>query len=141
MTNISASIHIWVKTVFINTFLILLGAAITYDGLDVLWAIMFLTVGTVATLPLLLFISPVVALSKMFTQYGISARMAWLTFYLLVMVLLFYLLLSWISDVDIFKKNSELAGWMASTMVSLVISVYINRKSLKELYEENKGSV
>ena len=135
MTTISASIHIWVKTVFINTFFILLRAVLTYEGLDVLWAIVFLIVGTVATLPLLLFINPVVALSKMFTQYAISARMAWLTFYLMIMMLLFYLLISWICSVELFKKNSELAVWMAGTMVSLVISMYINRKALKELYE------
>lgn len=135
MTTISASIHIWVKTVFINFFFILLLSVITYDGFDVLWAIVFLFVGIIATLPLLLFINPLVMLSRMFTQYGIAARIAWLTFYLLILVLLFYLQIASVSSQEIFKKNSELAEWMTSTMVSLVISMFINRKPLKELYE------
>jgi hypothetical protein len=135
MTTISASIHILVKTMLINFVLMLLGAIVTFKGFAVLWAFVFLFVGTIATIPLLLFINPIVVLSKRVTHYGIPARMACLTFHLMLMVLLFYLLASSFTTETIFIKNSLLARHMASTMVSLVISVYINRKSLKELYE------
>ena len=119
----------------INFVLMLLGAIVTFKGFAVLWAFVFLFVGTIATIPLLLFINPIVVLSKRVTQYGIPARMACLTFHLMLMVLLFYLLASSFTTETIFIKNSLLARHMASTMVSLMISVYINRKSLKELYE------
>jgi hypothetical protein len=135
MTTISASIHIWVKTLIINFLLMVLGAVVALKGFDILAAFVFFFIGIIATVPLLLFINPVVVLSKKFTQYGIPARIAWLTFYLMVMVLLFYLLFSSFTTEKVFRKNSELAGQMAVTMVSLVLSVYINRKSLKELYE------
>lgn len=137
MTTISASIHIWVKTALINFVLMLLGAIVALNGFDVLWAFAFLFVGTIATIPLLLFINPIVVLSKRVTQYGIPARMACLTFHLMLMVLLFYLLASSLTTETIFVKDSVLENHMAGTMVSLMISVYINRKSLKELYEKN----
>ena len=136
MTTISASIHIWVKTVLINFGLILTGALVTLKGFDVLWAFAFLFIGTIATIPLLLFINPVVVLSKKVTQYSVPARIASLTFHLMLMVLLFFLLASLFTTETIFVKNSVLAHHMAGTMVSLMISVYITRKSLKELYEK-----
>lgn len=138
MTTMSASIHIWVKTVFINFILIVLNAVVTNNLFDLFDAIVFLVTGLIATVPLMLFVNPVVILSKMFTQYGIPARMAWLTYCLMLMVLLFYWLISLITADELFKKNSEMVQWVAGTMVSLVISMYINRKNLKELYEVEK---
>ncbi|OQP58626.1 hypothetical protein [Niastella populi] len=136
MTTISASIHIWVKTALINFLLMLLGAIVSFRGGDVLWAFVTLLVGIIATIPLLVFINPIVVLSKRITHYGIPARIASLTFHLMLMVLLFFLLASLLSTETLFVKNPVLADHMACTMVSLMISVYINRRSLKALYEE-----
>lgn len=135
MTTVSASIHIWVKTVLINFGLILSGAMVALKGFDVLWAFVFLFFGTIATIPVLLFINPIVVLSKRVTHYGIPARIALLTFYLMVMVFLFFLLVSLFTTETIFTKNSELASQMTGIMISLVLSVYISRRSLKEMYE------
>lgn len=135
MTTVTASIHIWVKTVFINFGLILLGAMVCLKGFDLLWAFAFLFVGIIATIPLLLLINPVVILSKKVTHYGIPARIACLTCHLLVMILLCYWLASSFTWETILVKKSALSRQMAATMVSIVLSVYINRKLLKELYE------
>jgi hypothetical protein len=135
MTTISASIHIWVKTVLINFGLILSGAMVALKGFDVLWAFAFLFVGIIATIPVLLFINPIVVLSKRVTQYDIPARIALLTFHLMVMVFLFFILVSSFTTETIFTKNSKLASQMAGTIISLVLSVYISRNSLREMYE------
>ena len=119
----------------INFLVMLLGAIVSFRGFDVLWAFVILLVGIIATIPLLLFINPIVVLSKRITHYGIRARIVSLTFHLMLLVLLFFLLASSVTTETIFKKNSVLADHMACTMVSLMISVYINRKSLKALYE------
>lgn len=135
MTTTPASIYIWVKTVLINFLLMLSGAIVSFGGVDVLWAFVTLLIGIIATIPLLLFINPIVVLSKRITHYGIPARMASLTFHLMLMVLLFFSMASSVTTETLFKKNSVLADHMAGIMVSLIISVYLNRKRLKALYE------
>ena len=127
MISLSVAIRIWVKTVAMNAFLWGIWSVLRGSIWEAFGSILFFLGGFVVTLPLLMFIVPLVNVSTLL-DYSIPAKIAWLTFYLIVMIILFYRLIP-IGDSLAF----QLTGF---TIGGLLIAVVTTRKSLNKLYKK-----
>jgi hypothetical protein len=127
MISLSVAIRIWVKTVVLNAFLWGVWNVLSGSIWEALGSILLLLGGFVVTLPLLMFIVPLVNVSTLL-DYSIPAKIAWLTFYLIIMIILFYRLIP-IGDSLAF----QLTGF---TIGGLLIAVVTTRKSLNKLYKK-----
>ncbi len=127
MISLSVAIRIWVKTVALNAFLWGVWNVLRGSIWEALGAILLLLGGFVVTLPLLMFIVPLVNVSTLL-DYSIPAKIAWLAFYLIIMIILFYRLIP-IGDSLAF----QLTGF---TIGGLLIAVVTTRKSLNKLYKK-----
>jgi len=127
MISLSVAIRIWVKTVALNAFLWGVWSVLRGSIWEALGSILLLLGGFVVALPLLMFIVPLVNVSTLL-DYSIPAKIAWLTFYLIVMIILFYRLIP-MGDSLAF----QLTGF---TIGGLLIAVVTTRKSLNKLYKK-----
>jgi hypothetical protein len=127
MSPIPVAVKIWAKTVFINAFFWGVWSVLRGNILDAFGSILILLGGIIVTLPLLMFIVPLVNVSTLL-DYSIPAKIAWLTFYLIVMIILFYRLIP-IGD----SLALQLTGF---TIGGLLIAVITTRKSLNKLYKK-----
>ena len=127
MISLSVAIRIWVKTVVLNAFLWGVWNVLRGSIWEALGSILLLLGGFVVALPLLMFIVPLVNVSTLL-DYSIPAKIAWLTFYLIIMIILFYRLIP-IGDSLAF----QLTGF---TIGGLLIAVVTTRKSLNKLYKK-----
>jgi hypothetical protein len=135
MKALYAGSLIWVKTVFFNAFLFAIGSLYMNDWSVVLLSFLVLIVGFVGTLPLLTIVVPLVGISAVI-PYSTKAKIAWLCFYLLVLILIFYTVIAAFGR-GILDADSKLYQLMASTIAGLFIAVFTTRRSLHKLYNSN----
>jgi hypothetical protein len=133
MMSISVAAKIWAKTVVMNAFLWGIWSELTGNILQALGSLLFLLGGFIVTLPLLMFIVPLVNISTRL-PYNIPAKTAWLTFYLIGMIILFYGLFSLVYSDTFFNSELWASQLTVSTIGGLLIAVLTTRKSLNKLY-------
>ena len=133
MRSIPVAVKIWVKTVAMNAFLWGVWNLLSGEILVAFGAILFFLGGLIVTLPLLMLIVPLVNGSTLL-PYNIPAKTAWLTFYLIVIIILFYGLCSIVISGTFFTSHSWAGKLMGTTIGGLLIAVVTTRKSLNKLY-------
>ena|SRR5687768_15028387 len=133
MISIPVAAKIWAKTVIMNAFLWGVWHVLRGDIREAFWSMLFLLAGFIVTLPLLIFIVPLVNVSTLL-PYSIPAKKAWLTFYLIVMIILFYGLFSIVESDTFFESHSLSSQLMGTTIGGLLIAVLTTRRSLNKLY-------
>jgi hypothetical protein len=126
MISLSVAIRIWVKTVAMNAFLWGIWSVIRGNIWEAFGSVLLFLGGFLVTLPLLMIIVPLVDASTLL-PYSIPAKIAWLTFYLIVMIILFYRLIPMVDS-----WAFQLTGF---TIGGLLIAVVTTRKSLNKLYK------
>jgi hypothetical protein len=136
MISLSVAARIWVKTVAMNAFLWGVWSVLRGNIWEAFGSILVLLGGIIVTLPLLMFIVPLVNVSALL-PYSIPAKIGWLTFYLIVMIVLFYGLFSHVESNIFFNTNSWAGKLMGSTIGGLLIAVLTTRKSLNKLYKKS----
>jgi hypothetical protein len=136
MTPLSVTARIWAKTVLLNVFFWGMGALYNGDIFDMLGSAVLFIGGIVATPPMIMLMLPLVKISEEL-PYGIPARIAWLTFYLILLIVLFYTALSLIENNVVYKSNSFTARLMGTALASLFVSVITTRSSLNKLYTQS----
>jgi hypothetical protein len=136
MTSIYVAVRIWMKAVILFCIGIGLVAAMEGDFFGMLLAAMAFFFGFIVTLPLLLPIFALVDLSKRLSPYSIPARIAWLTFFLILLFYFSYVLISKIRGFDVFDNfNINLIFFTTGV---LLVAVLTTRRSLNELYTQSK---
>lgn len=136
MSTISVAIRIWAKTVFLNAFLFGMWALFTGDIFEMLGAGLVLIGGFIITLPLLILVVPLVTVSN-WLPYGIPARTTWLTFFLGLLILALYAVVSLFMDDALFKTGSVVNRLLGTTIAGLLVAVLTTRKSLSKLYTQS----
>jgi hypothetical protein len=124
---------IWGKTVCLTSFMFGVRAIFVDDWSEFGMAFVILFLGLLFTLPLLLVIIPLVDLSARL-PYSIHARVAWLTFYLMLIILAFYTVLGAGASSGGDKK---LLQFMGMTIAGLLVAVFTTRTSLKKMYHQH----
>lgn len=135
MTSISVAAKIWAKTVAMNAVLWGIWGLFTGNMFHAFGSILFLLGGFIVTLPLLMIIVPLVNVSTLL-PYGIPAKIAWLTFYLIVLIVLFYGLCSIVQTDSFFKSDTWAGRFTGTTIAGLLIAVITSHRSLNKLYTE-----
>lgn len=137
MTHGSVAVRIWIKTIVLGCILCgMLGFSESSGLMAFLYAVFFFIVGGMVTLPLLMFISPLVKFSARL-PYNKQARTGWLFVCLFILYLLVYMLVAYMASGSFIDFNSpEVPVLMTATFVDLFISVTTTRKSLYKLYEQ-----
>lgn len=135
MTSISVAAKIWAKTVSMNAVLWGIWGLLTGNMFHAFGSILFLLVGFIVTLPLLMIIVPLVNVSTVL-PYGIPAKIAWLTFFLIVLIVLFYGLCSIVQTDSFFRSDTWAGQFTWTTIGGLLIAVITTRRSLNKLYTE-----
>jgi hypothetical protein len=133
MQSLAVSARIWGKTIFLNACFFGLGGIFTGDIFRVLGAGLLLIGGFVCTLPLLLLMVPLVNISALL-PYKLAARIAWLAFYLIIIVILFCLFFSLVEKGAAFVSNSYANQLMTTGISGVLVAVLTTRKSLKKFY-------
>ncbi|WP_205509411.1 hypothetical protein [Longitalea arenae] len=135
MKLLSVSAKLWWKTVFLNALFFGTWAALTGDIFDMLGSVIVLVAGYITTVPLIIIIAPLLNISTML-PYSIPARIAWLTFHLIIVVVLFYMFFSVIEKGALFVPDSYAVQLMRTTIAGLLIAVFTTRRSITKLYSE-----
>src|SRR5688572_30180206 len=122
MISIPVAAKIWAKTVVMNAFLWGVWHVLRGDIWEAFWSMLFLLAGFIVTLPLLMFIVPLVNASTLL-PYSIPAKTAWLTFYLIGLIILFYGLFSLVKSERFFKSYSWTGQFLGTSIGGLLIAV------------------
>jgi hypothetical protein len=131
MTSFSVGVKIWAKTVFLNAFLFGITLLFKADIMGFFIGIILLFGGFIVSMPLLLAVVPLINISTRL-PYRIPARIAWLTFYLIVLIILFFMLLSSLTrESDFSASILKLLMWLS--ILSVLVAVITTRKSLYKL--------
>ena len=133
MRSIPVALKIWMKTVSMNAFLWGVWNLLSGEILEAFGAILLFLGGLIVTLPLLMLIVPLVDVSTLL-PYNIPAKIAWLTFNLIVMIILFYGFCSIVISTTFFESHSWAGKLIGHTIGGLLIAVITTRKSLNKLY-------
>jgi hypothetical protein len=133
MLSTSVAARIWAKTVFLNAFFTGMVGLLTGEMVNVFLSIVVLLGGFILTLPLLMLIVPLVTMSARL-PYNIPAKSAWLTFFLSILIVLFYWLLSMVTNDGFFEGRSWIGRLAGTTIGGLLIAVLTTRRSLNKLY-------
>ena len=136
MTPVSVAVKIWAKTIFLNAFLFGIISTFNGDFLGMLGAGLILIGGLITTLPLLILIAPLIGVSNRL-PYGIPAKTTWLTFFLLLLIVLIYMWASWMLDDTLFKAGSIENRLLGTTIAGLLIAVLTTKRSLNKLYTQS----
>lgn len=136
MKPLYVTARIWLKTVFLNAFFWGIGALVTGDIFEVFTTVLLLIGGFIVTAPMIMLTLPLVKVSEKL-PYGIPARIAWLAFYHIVVIILFYMLFSLIINNAVYKSNSFAARSMGFTIAGVVVSIITTRTSLNKLYTQS----
>jgi hypothetical protein len=134
MTPASVAVRIWLKTIVMGCILCSMMIFFKTDGFGaLLYAILFFIIGGFVTLPLLMFISPLVKFSARL-PYHKRARMGWLIFCLFILYFLVYMLVEYMYS-GMFLDSTGTPVLMLVTFADLFIAVATTRTSLYKLYE------
>jgi len=132
MTPIRVAAKIWMKAVLLLGICVGLTAVIEHDFLGMFLAALAFFFGFTITVPLLPLVSVLINITKRLSQYSMQARLVWLTFYLIILFYLYYLMFSKITGIREFETFfKHLIFFMAGV---LPVAVFTNRRSLYELY-------
>jgi hypothetical protein len=137
MTHGSIAVRIWIKTIVLGCILCgMVGLSESSGLMAFLFDVFFFIVGGIVTLPLLMFISPLVKFSAGL-PYNKQARTGWLFVGLFILYFLVYMLVAYMASGSFIDFNSpEVSGLMTATFIDLFIAVATTRKSLYKLYEQ-----
>jgi hypothetical protein len=133
MQSISVAARIWAKTIFLNAFFTGVLGLLTGEMINLFVSMIVLFGGFILTLPLLMFIAPLVTMSARL-PYGIPAKSAWLTFFLILLIVLFYWLFSQVTINGYLEGRSWIGQLTGTTIFGLLVAVVTTRKSLNKLY-------
>jgi hypothetical protein len=136
MISLSVAARIWVKTVAMNAFLWGVWSVLRGNIWEAFGSVLLLLGGFIVTLPLIMFIVPLVNVSALL-PYSVPAKITWLAFYLIIMIILFYRLFSHVESNIFFEANSWAGKLMGTTIGGLLIAVVTTRKSLNKLYKKS----
>lgn len=135
MKSLSVAAKIWAKTVFLNAFFWGAGALFTGNIIEVFKSMLLFFGGFIVTLPLLMLIVPLVNVSALL-PYNIAARIAWLTFYLIALIVAFYAVYSKVTTHGFFGSQWRDNSLIGTTIAALVVAVITTRKSLVKLHTQ-----
>ena len=135
MTPLYVAVRLWAKTVALNGVLYGLSGLFTGELWRVPASILLFIAGFIVTLPLLMLITPLVRLST-WLPYSNSAKIGWLSFSLLLVIIIFYSATSLIVEQNLFIHNSPINTMMSCTIGGLLVAVFTTRKSLIELHTD-----
>ncbi|WP_207512232.1 hypothetical protein [Longitalea luteola] len=139
MTSVSIAVKIWAKTLMMSATLLSIGFTFAEEFFAVFICMIVLIGGFIVTLPLLMLITPLVKAS-VWLPYEVPAKIAWLTFWLALLILLLYVWISMLLHGAAFEEDSLLNLILAATLAGLLFAVITTRKSLKKLYSETLPS-
>lgn len=133
MSSVSIAVKLWAKTVTMNA--ILFGIIGLFVGRieQALVAVILLIGGFIVTLPWLVFIILIVKAST-WLPYSNSAKIGWLAFGLIVLIIIIYSIACLIMDQNLMRYGPKEMGVIFTTILGLVIALITTRKSLIELY-------
>lgn len=135
MSSVSIAVKLWAKTVTMNAILFgILGLA-GGEFKRAAIAVILLVGGFIITLPWLVFIILIVKAST-WLPYSNSAKIGWLTFGLIVLIIIIYSIACLIMDQNLIHYGPEEMGVIFITILALVIAVITTRKSLIKLYTD-----
>ena len=142
MTPISVAVRLWAKTVALNAVFWGVGGIWIGELWRVISAIFFMVGGFIVTLPLLMVITPLVQLST-WLPYSISAKIGWLSFGLMLVIIILYSATSLIIEEKLFIHDSPINTMMGCTIAGLLVAVLTTRKSLMKFHTgtDNKNHV
>jgi hypothetical protein len=133
MTPVSVAVRLWAKTVAMNAVFWGIGGIYIGEFWRVISALFFLIGGFIVTLPLLMVITPLVRLST-WLPYSIPAKIGWLSFSLLLVIIIVYSATSLIIEDKLFVHDSPMNTMMGCTMAGLLVAVVTTRKPLTKLH-------
>jgi hypothetical protein len=136
MKSISVAVRIWAKTVVLNAILFGIWGMLTRDIMNMLGSVLLLIGGIITTVPLLMVIAPLIKVSNSL-PYNIPAKTSWLTFFLMLLIIVIYEWASLIIDDTLFKTGSMVSVLLGTTIMGLVIAVLTTRRSLNKLYTQS----
>jgi hypothetical protein len=133
MKALAIGARIWFKTIVLNALLFGIGGLWMEGWVTFGLAFFVFIAALILTLPLLLIIVPLVQLSARI-PYNTKARIAWLTFYLLLLIIAIYIAFG-----ELFNGlNDPLFPTLTGTTIAgLLIAVYTTRTSLLEWYHQH----
>lgn len=133
MQSISVCAKLWWKTVFLNACFFGIAGVFTGDIFRVLSAGILLVSGFICSLPLLALMVPLVNISALL-PYGLPAKIAWIIFYLIIIIVLFYMFFSLVEKGAVFVSNSYALQLTCTSIAGLLVAVLTTRSSLKKFY-------
>lgn len=133
MSSVSIAVKLWAKTVTLNAMLFGIIGIVAGEFKDAAVAVLLLVGGFIITLPWLVFIILIVKAST-WLPYSNSAKIGWLTFGLMVLIIIIYSIVCMIMDQNLIRYGTKELGVIFTTILALVIAVITTRKSLIELY-------
>lgn len=133
MSSVSIAVKLWAKTVTLNAILFGILGLVSGEFMRALIAVILLVGGFIITLPWLVFIILIVKAST-WLPYSNSAKIGWLTFGLMVLIIIIYSIICMIMDQNLISYGPKELGVIFTTISALVIAVITTRKSLIELY-------
>jgi len=136
-TVLSIAFKIWARTLLINAVLMIVAvpAGIILGGFFP--ALAAAVIGFLFTLPLLLFITPLVKIT-MKLPYDSTARIAWLWFYLELLIVVFYMLFFELLNMVVHFRDGAFWLMAFATSMALVIAILWTKKSLKTIIEDKQ---
>lgn len=133
MTPTSVAVRLWAKTIALNAVFWGVGGIWIGELWRVISAIFFMVGGFIVTLPLLMVITPLVRLST-WLPYSVPAKIGWLSFGLMLVIIILYSATSLIIEEKLFIHDSPINTMMGCTMAGLLVAVFTTRKSLTKLH-------
>jgi len=133
MKIIPVAAKIWMNAVFLMGISLGLITLIEGDFLGMFLAALAFFFGFTVTIPLLSLVFLLINVTKRLFQYSIPARIAWLTFYLIMLFYFYYLAVLKMIGVAAFETFFNHLVFLTSALVP--VAVFICRKSLFEFYE------
>ena len=132
MLSVWPGIKIWLFTILLNAFFWGIGGTYTDGPAGLLLAVIFLFGGYFITLPLLLLIVPIVKLSCRL-PYSVAGKIAWLWFWLSMIIIGFSELLVWLFDGRFFSYNLFVVSLTGVAILALTLSIGISYQTLNKL--------
>jgi hypothetical protein len=135
MHPFGVAIRLWFRTVLLTGLLYAAGLMVDLHFAGVLIVIAMLTIGFVVTFPLLLIIVPVVGMSRRL-PYNNPAKISFVTFGMVLVIMLFYGAFGWIIDGNFISETGWLRAAMGATLLALLFAVVWTRRSFLKLYAD-----
>ena len=132
-TPAAVGLKIWGCTIFFGGIIAGVIGFINHNFSGMLMGLMMLAGGFIVTSPLLFVIIQLVKLS-MRLPYGIAAKKVWLWFSLALLIVLFFLCISWISGNAILLRDLYILTGI--TLLALSLAMLCVPQSLRDIYKQ-----